>query len=354
MNLGAIKSFVLHNARCYAVKKGKECILDQEMQLGIIIEALHEFIELNKLIIKEDTAKLYEEKKLDNEIYEITKYQLKQQFPELYSESLAYNIAIIFNNEKIIEALVKELTIFHDNFGQITYDTYKNHDEKKQILKNTIMAFKKEFQLLKDDVGYDEYEKFIQKNIESRSSQKATTGKSKFEHLSIDFILGSIEIKINDEKECQSLLNSLVSIDANFYIKYNDMCIYPIILDLLVDTATIDYQFYLDKELIQSIIKEWKNANKAQKLRAFFSKLQFNKAEWIEQITYSLSRSYLLHEYIKTLEQDSKKIQNFFQNILYNNKENSKNSPKIPPEHFNKIAPRRFFLENTKMVLGKN
>lgn len=354
MNLDAMKSFVLHNARCYAVKKGKECILDQEMQIGIIIEALHEFIELNKHLWVEDIAKLYEEKKLNNEIYEISKSQIKQQFPELYSELLAYNMAIIFDNKKILEPLLKELIIFHDNFGQKTYDTNMNEYEKKQILQNTITAFKKEFQLLKDNVDYDEYEKFIQKNIESRSSQKATTGKSKFEHLSIDFILGSMERKIDDEKELESILKSLELIDANFYIKYNDICIYPIILDLLVDTAAIDYQFYLDKSLIQSSIVVWRDAKIAQKLRFVFSKLQFYKIEWIEQITYSLSRSYLLHEYIKTLEQDPKKIQNFFQNILYNNKENSKNSPKIPPEHFNKITPRRFFLENTKMVLGKN
>jgi len=348
-----MKSFVLHKARLCAKINGRDCLQKDGKQICIIISGLNELIEKSRENFPEYKNKNYNINTEDNDFYSLIESIIDKECPEISNLVSRYNVALIFKNPKIIDHLKKELDSIYINFGQKKYDISMDNDEKKQILQNTITAFSKEFQLLKDGVDYDEYEKFIQKNIESRSAKKATTGKSKFEHFSIDFILASMERKISDEKELKLILSSLVLIDANFYIKYDNINIYPAILDLLVDTVSIDYQFYLDKELIQTIIKEWKNANKAQKLRAFFSKLQFNKMEWIEQITYSLSRSYLLHEYIKTLEQDPKKIQNFFQNILYNNIEHSKHTPRLPPEHFDKIAPRRFFLENTKMVLGK-
>lgn len=354
MNLGAMKSFVLHKARLCAKINGRDCLQKDGKQICIIISGLNELIEISRENFPEYKNKNYNINTEDNDFYSLIESIIDKECPEISNLVSRYNVALIFKNPKIIDHLKKELDSIYINFGQKKYDTNMDNDEKKQILQNTITAFSKEFQLLKDGVDYNEYEKFIQKNIENHSLQKATTGKSKFEHLSIDFILGSMERKIDDEKELKSIFKSLESIDTNFYIKYDNMNIYPIILDLLVDTVGIDYQFYLDKKLIQNNISAWSHAKKAQQNRGFFLGLQFYKIEWIEQITYSLSRSYLLHEYIKTLEQDPKKIQNFFQNILYNNKENSKNSPKIPPEHFNKIAPRRFFLENTKMVLGKN
>lgn len=352
-NIFAMKSFVLDKARSCVAYSGIDCLLDKEMQYGIIAEALHELIEFGKENYAKEQKIKYESSKLNNEIYEEAKYQMAEQYPELYSEPLAYNLTLIAEQPQLLEEMLKNIKFFYNNFGKKKYDTNMSNNEKKQILQNTMTAFSKEFQLLKDEIDYDEYEKFIQNNIESRSAKKATTGKSKFEHLSIDFILASMERKISDENELKLVLSSLVSIDANFYIKYENINIYPVILDLLVDTVSVDYQFYLDKELIQSIIREWKNAKTAQNLRTFFSNLQFFKMEWVEQITYPRSRSYLLHEYINILEQDPKKVQNFFQNILYNTKENSKHTPRLPPKHFDKIVPRRFFLQNTKMVLGK-
>ena len=47
-------------------------------------------------------------------------------------------------------------------------------------------------------------------------------------------------------------------------------------------------------------------------------------------------------------------MRKFFQYILYNTIENSKNSPQLPPDSFQDIKARRFLLENTKMVLGKS
>ena len=42
----------------------------------------------------------------------------------------------------------------------------------KEILQNTINIFKQEFKILKDLEEYDEYEKYLQDNIEKHSGKK--------------------------------------------------------------------------------------------------------------------------------------------------------------------------------------
>jgi len=126
-----------------------------------------------------------------------------------------------------------------------------------------------------------------------------------------------------------------------------------LLLDLLIDTAAIDFQFFLDKNIVQKNIEVWDEAKKAHLARGFYTQNTFHKIDFIEQVNYRRSRSYLLHEYSKELEKEDKHVRKLFQSILYNTSENSKNSPKLPPDDFSDIKPRRFLLENTKMVLGK-
>ncbi len=56
---------------------------------------------------------------------------------------------------------------------------------------------------------------------------------------------------------------------------------------------------------------------------------------------------------IKGLQKEDSKVQKLFQSVLYNTSENSKKSPQLPTDSFATIKPRRFLLENTKMVLGR-
>lgn len=103
------------------------------------------------------------------------------------------------------------------------------------------------------------------------------------------------------------------NLKINFYIVLDNLTIYPIILDLLIDTASIDFQFYLDRDVIQKNIEVWNEAKKAHLARGFYTQNTFYKIDLIEKVNYRRSRSYLLHEYSKELQkEDSKTISKCF------------------------------------------
>ena len=135
---------------------------------------------------------------------------LKQQAPSIYTDSLADNMSyIMVKFPKLFEEIQQEINYVYKNFGVKNYDYNFSLGEQVKILQNTIKVFKKEFKILKSIKEYDDYEKYLQDNIEKFSNKQSTTGKSKYENLSINFIIESLERKVNDEKELNNLLNSM-------------------------------------------------------------------------------------------------------------------------------------------------
>jgi hypothetical protein len=352
MDISAVKSFILYRAREHASKNGKASLLNEKTFFGIIVIAINELLDLNKEAHTDSQKKLFE--KTIAHIKDHIRTSFREEKPTIYTDSLADNMSyIMVKFPTLLEDINYDIKFLYENFSVQKYDSDFIPEKHKEILQNTINIFKQEFEILKDLEEYDEYEKYLQNNIEKHSGKKTTTGKSKYENLSIDFIIESLERKVNNEKELNAILNSMQNLEVNFYITRDDLTIYPIILDLLIDTASIDFQFYLDREIIQKNIEVWKQAKKAHLDRGFYTQNTFHRIDLIEQVNYKRSRPYLLHEYIKGLHKEDSKVQKLFQTILYNTSENSKGSPSFPSEKFNDIKPRRFLLENTKMVLGK-
>lgn len=349
MDISAIKSFILYRAREHAFKNGKASLLNEEAFIGIIVVAINELLDLNKEAHTDAQKKSYE--KTIAHIKDHSRSTFKENAPDIYTDSLADNMSyIIVKFPSLLGDIDNDIKFLHENFGVKKFDYV---GEQKTILKNTIEIFKKEFEILKDIDEYNEYEKYLQDNIEQHSGKKSTTGKSKYENISIDFIIGALERKINNEKELNAILNSMKDLEVNFYTTRDSLTIYPIILDLLIDTASIDFQFYLDREVIQKNIEVWNQAKKAHLDRGFYTQNTFHRIDLIEQVNYKRPRIYLLHEYIKGLQKEDSKVQKLFQSVLYNTSENSKKSPQLPTDSFTAIKPRRFLLENTKMVLGQ-
>jgi len=352
MDISTIKSFILYRTREHASKNGKSSLLDEETFFGIIVVAINELLDLNKEAHTDSQKQLFE--KTIAHIKDHVRTSFIEKEPTIYTDSLADNMSyIMVKFPSLIGDISNEIRFLYENFGIKRYDSDFTQERYKEILQNTINMFKQEFEILKDLEEYDEYEKYLKNNIEKHSGKKTTTGKSKYENLSINFIIESLERKVNNDKELNAILNSMKKLEVNFYITRNGLTIYPIILDLLIDTASIDFQFYLDRDIIQKNIEVWKQAKKAHIDRGFYTQNTFYRIDLIEQVSYRHSRSYLLHEYSQALEKEDKHVRKLFQNILYNTSENSKNSPQLPPDDFSDIKPRRFLLENTKMVLGK-
>lgn len=352
INISAIESFILYRAKEHAYKYGKETLLDIEVLLGIIASGVNELLDLNKESHTDVQTSSFQ--KSINNLKDHSRLFLKENAPELYTDSLADNMSfVIAKLPAILQEVQPSIDYLYKNFGVKNYDSGYSYKQQKEILQNTIEIFKTKFAILKDLDEYDEYEQYLKDNIEKHSGKKSTTGKSKYENLSIDFIIESLERKINDHNELNAILDSMQNLDINFYIVLDNMTIYPIILDLLIDTASIDFLFYLDKDIVKKNIEVWNEAKKAHLSRGFYTKNTFHKIDLIEQVTYRRSRSYLLHEYSKELQKENKMVRKLFQSVLYNTLENSKYSPQLPPEIFSDIEHRRFLLEITKIVLGK-
>lgn len=352
MDISAIKSFILYRAREHAYKNGKASLLNEETLIGIIFIAINELLDLNKEAHTDSQKKLFE--KTIAHIKDHVRISFREKEPNIYTDSLADNMSyLMVKFPSLLEDINDDIKFLYENFGVKKYDSDFVPEQYKKMLQNTINIFKQEFEILKDLEEYVEYEKYLQNNINKHSGKKTTTGKSKYENISIDFIIESLERKVNNEKELNAILNSMKDLEVNFYIIRDGLPIYPIILDLLIDTASIDFQFYLDREIIQKNIEVWKQAKKAHLDRGFYTQNTYHRIDLIEQVKYPRSRIYLLHEYIEGLQKEDSKVQKLFQTVLYNTSENSKNSPQLPADNFIDIKPRRFLLENTKMVLGQ-
>lgn len=352
MNFNVINSFILYRMREYACKNGKEAFLDTEVLLGTIVLGMNELLDLSKESHTDAQMSLFQ--KSINHLKNHSRLFVKENAPELYTDSLADNMSyVIAKLPAILQEIQPSIDYLYKNFGVKNYDSSYSQKKQKEILQNTVEIFKTKFEILKNLEEYDEYEQFLKDNIEKHSCKKSTTGKSKYENLSIYFIIESLERKINDHNELNAILDSMQNLDINFYIVLDNMTIYPIILDLLIDTASIDFLFYLDKDIVKKNIEVWNEAKKAHLSRGFYTKNTFYKIDLIEQVTYRRSRSYLLHEYSKELQKENKVVRKLFQSVLYNTSENSKYSPQLPTDDFANIEHRRFLLENTKMVLGK-
>ena len=231
--------------------------------------------------------------------------------------------------------MVKLIQHIHSNFNKKNWDTNFTIDEKKTILQNSITAIKPTIEDLKENHNYKEYEKT---NSELKVADK---------------IIENLEVKLKEQQDVMKILKSLENIEMNFWIEdLSGKRIYPIVSDLLEDIILLEFSFATDKVLIQKIIEEWKNAQKSQKERDFFTYATYTKIEFIEQVKFKNTRRYLLAEYKRTFNVDEKKLRSFMQHILYYNIENHKRTPGLD-FNIDNIPPRPFLLERTKNIVGE-
>jgi len=231
--------------------------------------------------------------------------------------------------------MVKLIQHIHSNFNKKNWDTNLTIDEKKTILQNSITAIKPTIEDLKENHNYKEYEKT---NSELKVADK---------------IIENLEVKLKEQQDVMKILKSLENIEMNFWIEdLSGTRIYPIVSDLLEDVILLEFSFATNKVLIQKIIEEWKNAQKSQKERDFFTYDAYSKIEFIEQVKFKNTRRYLLAEYKRTLNVDEKKLQTFMQHVLYYNIMNHKRTPGLD-FNIDNIPPRPFLLERTKNIVGE-
>lgn len=389
-----IESNLLYRAREYALKNGKDALLHPEIQLGIIAVTYNELIDLNKETYTKNKIHILQES--GKAFRDFVETYFLQNNPEIGTKSLVENMAYLAANiHNIYPKYQKLFQYVYDNFGKTVYDTGLNDDEKKLILKNTLVLFQEELNAIKQDDEYGEYleyEKSIQLSIDEYKSfnkerekygfgtlskdeclkkcydDYLSSGKealeeckkhikekstAKLDHKLMNYVIDSLEQKIDDTQERNTILQSMSDIGTNYITTYQGKTFYPIMFDILSDVANVEFHYFLDKVIIQKNIGGvWKEAQTAQERRGFYTQNTFYRLEFINDVGYQNLRSYILYEYANLLQDDIKKVQKLFSAVLYNSV-NSKKSPAIKPQGFDNVKSRRFLMENTKMILGK-
>jgi hypothetical protein len=231
------------------------------------------------------------------------------------------------------------------------FDTELELVEKKEMIKNSISLFNIFFQDLQDNYDYqklvDEIEDRILK-AEKEGKKSKESDRNKIGNI----IIENLETKIEIDDELRMITDNMKDIGINFFIEYNNLKIYPIIVDLLIDTVAVEFAMFKNKKLIAKIHQEWDEAVLAQEEENFFSHAAFTKMELLKKITHNNIRRYLLSEYERVLKVDKIKLRMFTQHILYYIQSNHKNTPLLKFDIINEIETRPFLLEKTKIVIG--
>jgi len=312
-----LESFVLYIARDMVEKYGKEVLLKEEIPYGIIAQAL----------IKMDTT------------------QGKPM--RLY---IAYLNEV--RNHPELDYMLNKIEYLYDNLSNgKQFDTELTLIQKREMIKNSISLFDIFLQDLKDNYGYqklvDEIEDRLL-NAEKKGKKPKESDRNKIG----DFIIENLKAKIEIDDELVVITKSMEDIGMNFFIEYNNLKIYPIVVDLLIDTVAVEFAMFKNKKLVAKIHEEWDEAVLVQKEENFFSHAAFTKMELLKKITHDNIRRYLLSEYERVLNVNKFKLRNFTQHILYFIQNNHKNTPLLEFDMINEIETRPFLLEKTKIVIG--
>jgi len=393
MNNKVIESNILYRAREHVFKNGKSSLLDFETQIGIIAVTYNEFINYKKETYTKEQMNMLKEK--GQNMIDVMSKNILELAPKMYTKSLSDNMAYLANNINKIHPKYKHLfQSTYENFGKKIYDDSLGDAEKKAALKNTLMLFQKEIDAIKRDDEYNEYPEYensIHQLIEeyeafNKKRKKYNFGKLKkddclrkcyddylfskkefeeckkhipekstikLKHQLMSYVIESLEQKLEDTKSIDAILESMKAIDVNFVTIHDGKTFYPIMFDILTDVAMVEFNSFLDKDITQKNIGSmWEQTKKAQERRGFYTQDSFYKLEYLNSTGYRNIRSQILYEYTNVLQADAQKVQKLFGSILYNSA-NSKKSPAIKDKWVDEIKTRRFFMENTKMVLGK-
>ncbi|WP_415406922.1 hypothetical protein ACLHDG_14340 [Sulfurovum sp. CS9] len=311
-----LESFVIYIARDMVEKHGKHILLSENFPYGIIAQAL----------IKMDSS---------------------QGKPvKSYMEYLNK-----VNTHPDLTYMLNKIKYLHENLNIKRFDTELSLVQKRGIIKNSISLFNTFLKDLKDNYGYQKLIDEIEEGI-LKAKEEGKRSKESDRNKIGNYILENLEAKIAIDDDLETISKSMESIDMNFFIEYNNLKVYPIVVDLLIDTVAIEFAMFKNKKLVAKIHQAWDEAVLAQEEENFFSHAAFTKMELLKKITQNNIRRYLLSEYERVLIVDKSKLRTFTQHILYYIQADHKNTPLLEFDIINEIETRPFLLEKTKIVIG--
>ncbi len=296
-------SFALNRARETIKKHGKLVLMAPTVRLAIVAEALGDMDIVTDQHLKSQSDYL------DNAV----------KHPEYVD--VCDRILFLYQNHSIKK--------------------FASRDQLEEIFTNSIKMFKLLFEDLSDQLDYKTNEELVSqhnniiKDIETR------------------FITESEgDNRTYTKRERNKLYRAMQKGAIHFYIEdRNKIKVFPVVVDLLLDTFTLEYSWTIDNDIIKHNLAKWdtfkSSHSKSRKLEYKF----YEKIDFIKVVQYDRLRMFILAEYARTLNIERKEFRKFMQHILYGNLLGSKNSPKDLDLEKIGIGKRIFLMENIKLII---
>ena len=296
-------SFVLNRARETIKKHGKLVLMDPRVRLAIVAEALGDMdiVTGQHLKSKSDYS--------DNAV----------KHPEYID--VCDNILFLYQNHSIKK--------------------FASRDQLEEIFTNSIKMFKLLFEDLSDQLDYKTNEELVSQH------------NNIIEDIETRFITESEgDNRTYTKRERNKLYRAMEKGAIHFYIEDRDKIkVFPVVVDLLLDTFTLEYSWTIDDDIIKHNLAKWdtfkSSHSKSRKLEYKF----YEKIDFIKVVHYDRLRMFILAEYARTLNIERKEFRKFMQHMLYGNLLGSKNSPKDLDLEKIGIGKRIFLMENTKLII---
>jgi hypothetical protein len=297
-------SFVLNRARETIKKHGKLVLMDPRVRLAIVAEALE-----------------------DMDIVTDQHLKAKRDY-----------VANALKHPEYID-VCDNILFLYQNYS---VKKFASRDQLEEIFANSIKTFKLLFEDLSDQLDYKINEELVSQHNDI------------IEDIETRFITESEgDNRTYTKKERNKLYRAMEKGDIHFYIEFRDKIkVFPVVVDLLLDTFTLEYSWTIDDDIIKHNLTIWdtfkSSHSKSRKLEYTF----YEKIDFIKIIRYDRLRMFILAEYARTLNIEHKAFRKFMQHILYANLVGSKNSPKDLDLDKIGIGKRIFLMETTKLVVG--
>jgi hypothetical protein len=279
---------------------------------------------------------------------------------------------LIFSHEDAVE----EIKFFYYNLYNYRFlDALTMEQDRKKILENSIVFFEENFSSLRDSSKYKKY----QIQLELQENKENTTNNDTSSPRSFDSIVEDLKNNKKDKKKSivnwitydsimkglkenvqfceavtQTILDTLKKMKMDFYIEYDGLKIYPLIVDMLNNLFMLEYFFYYKKSQTRPLTsaKVWPDiVEKYKEEYKSYTYLFFSQLVRVQEIGSRNIRPYFLAEYARTLNLDKEDLRLLMQNIFFPIPENHRSS--FGSEfNIDKVPPVPFFLEETKMVIG--
>jgi hypothetical protein len=291
-------------------------------------------------------------------LFELCKWNARHIIDEGCKDTLFNQDAVI----KILAESLKDLDKLNGirPFSKIEYSEMASQHKELNFIGNQIYFLSKTYKNIKTDKGISEVEKIdiLRKSVvlfedlfEDLCQQDTYLNNEDLSNAHAQIII-DLKNKFKIKGDGTKILNLLEASNCNFLLIFdNNTKVYPVIVDLLYDTFTLEYNCSIKNKNVDFLKskEQFPLTQKEYEEEGAYSSKYYAKIEFRHQVHTKKVRQYILHEFARALKCDIKKLKKLYKELLYYNPDVHPNALKAPID-ISKIAPRQFLMPTVKMI----